>query len=411
MALIVFIMAILAEAFEKGIGTFRRLKAVSDMNERLRSASSLIRRYLAADHFEGKKRLSDPTFWNNGPPREGFFRIVQQDPDTTVYEGDEGPDSDLNHSYLSTKNVLHLAVKLRGNSRGDFFQTSLLPANSPILLIPHGDARYQDTGTVYGSSWAEVAFFLRDSGDTTNDPQRPTQPRLKLYTLYMRQRLVVPNSDTFAPTSNPDRSVSFAAYHSGGGNYAEMSFGIHSNEPSHLYFNSPQDLTMPHRRLGALQAPGGTPGVPRVAGATSATDYPILADEPLGITAGSGTLAGNDVLLADVLSMDVRVLVDDTGVFKTLKEAGYPTGTSQLNNLLRPLPTVAVFDTWSSGQDRFYSYSDWASQVTTSLSPTRIPFYKDSSGNPLRIRAIQITLRVWDRRTQQTRQTSIIQDM
>src|SRR5262249_25133235 len=77
MALIVFIMAILAEAFSAGLGAFRRLKAIGDMNERLRMASTIIRRYLAADHFEGKKRLSDRDFWVNGPPNEGFIRIWQ----------------------------------------------------------------------------------------------------------------------------------------------------------------------------------------------------------------------------------------------------------------------------------------------------------------------------------------------
>src|SRR3954468_20874461 len=89
MALIVFIMAILAEAFDSGITTFRRLKAISDMNDRLRSASTVLRRYLAADHFEGRKRLSDPGFWKDGPPSEGFFRILQGSAGIT-----EGADAD-----------------------------------------------------------------------------------------------------------------------------------------------------------------------------------------------------------------------------------------------------------------------------------------------------------------------------
>ena len=55
-----------------------RLKAVGDMNERLRTTTTILRRYLSADHFEGKKRLSDANFWKNGPPREGFLRIWQE---------------------------------------------------------------------------------------------------------------------------------------------------------------------------------------------------------------------------------------------------------------------------------------------------------------------------------------------
>src|SRR4051812_29659609 len=77
MALIVFIMYVLAEAFAAGAAVFRNLKAIGDMNERLRSAGSTLRRYLGSDHFEGKKRMSDPAFWKDGPPREGFLRIIQ----------------------------------------------------------------------------------------------------------------------------------------------------------------------------------------------------------------------------------------------------------------------------------------------------------------------------------------------
>src|SRR5262245_3587679 len=88
MALIIFIMAVLSEAFSAGMNAFRRLKAIGDMNERLRTATAVLRRYLAADHFDYKKRLSDADFWRNGPtagnpgspyspPREGFFRIYQ----------------------------------------------------------------------------------------------------------------------------------------------------------------------------------------------------------------------------------------------------------------------------------------------------------------------------------------------
>ncbi len=76
MALILFIMVILSEAFVAGLESFRQLKAIGDMEERLRTASVEIRRDLSADHFEGKRRLSDPNFWDI-PLREGFFRIVQ----------------------------------------------------------------------------------------------------------------------------------------------------------------------------------------------------------------------------------------------------------------------------------------------------------------------------------------------
>jgi hypothetical protein len=48
---------------------FRSLKAIGDINERLRSATTILRRALAADHFEGKGRLSDIDFLRDWPDR------------------------------------------------------------------------------------------------------------------------------------------------------------------------------------------------------------------------------------------------------------------------------------------------------------------------------------------------------
>ena len=50
MALIVFIMYILAEAFSAGATAFRNLKAVGDMNEKLRTTTTVLRKYLGSDY-------------------------------------------------------------------------------------------------------------------------------------------------------------------------------------------------------------------------------------------------------------------------------------------------------------------------------------------------------------------------
>src|SRR5262249_52394036 len=77
MALIVFILSILATAFSEARKPFAGVKGIGDMNQRLRTASALLRSDLEADHFGGRRRLSDTHFWTMGPPREGFFRIWQ----------------------------------------------------------------------------------------------------------------------------------------------------------------------------------------------------------------------------------------------------------------------------------------------------------------------------------------------
>ncbi len=71
MASIIFIMTILAEAFSAGT-----LPPSASLKRRRRYErevaghfASTLRKYLAADHFEGKKRLSNPTFWNAPPAR------------------------------------------------------------------------------------------------------------------------------------------------------------------------------------------------------------------------------------------------------------------------------------------------------------------------------------------------------
>src|SRR5689334_21797276 len=62
-ALTMFIMAILSQAFVTSLDVFSGLKGLGDMEANLRTAGTLMRADLAADHFEGKRRLSDPDFW------------------------------------------------------------------------------------------------------------------------------------------------------------------------------------------------------------------------------------------------------------------------------------------------------------------------------------------------------------
>jgi hypothetical protein len=196
-ALIMFIMAILSEAFVASTKTFRDLKAVGDMAEKLRTATTLLKRYLSADHFEGKKRLSDPSFWASGPPQEGFFRVFQATPAIALVTPPaantnslEGTDPDAGQvSTITTNAALHFTVKLRGNTRGDFFSAAV-PAGSPLLapLLGSPESRFQDATNTYNSQWAEVAFFPVLLPDTANG--------VPLYALYMRQRLIVADTST-----------------------------------------------------------------------------------------------------------------------------------------------------------------------------------------------------------------------
>src|SRR5262245_56492070 len=90
MALIVLIMAVLSQAFVEGLETFRRLKAIGDMQERMRTATTNLRLDLMARHLEQDRKLS--SFNYNSSPTEGFFRL-QQNP-TPLGPIAEGIDGD-----------------------------------------------------------------------------------------------------------------------------------------------------------------------------------------------------------------------------------------------------------------------------------------------------------------------------
>src|SRR5262249_18818108 len=244
MALIGCIMVILSEAFIKGLESFRQLKAIGDMEEKLRTASTILRRDLSADHFEGRRRLSDGTFWIQGIPREGFVRIYQGA--ESLYEGE---DTDGNPSLRAPKALgpagnrevhthrLHFTVKLRGNRQDDFFSAKIEVPNPPSPLFnattnffnQAPDGRFQDlqAPTTYNSPWAEVAYFLEFKNEYAG--------ATPLFSLYRSQVVVVPdnrqlNWSNVMDTEDPN-------------NYLEMCFL--SRKSKKFFFFNPSDLAKP----------------------------------------------------------------------------------------------------------------------------------------------------------------------
>jgi hypothetical protein len=414
MALIIFIMAILSEAFVASTKVFRDLKAVGDMAERLRTATSVLRRYLSADHFEGRRRLSDANFWVKGPPEEGFFRVYQGGPATvgalptplvayTNYL--EGIDPDVSQpSFISTNMALHFTAKLRGNTRDNFFMASV-PAGSILVTNPFlgsSDARYQDTTAPtpsYNSQWAEVVFFLRVLPDTANGNP--------LYALYMRQRLAVPdNGGQVIDTTALDAGLSTTTYEDVSGVFIQTAVGPPA--ANSYYFNSPRDLTIPARRFGMLLSdPSGKTF------SSALGTYTTYSDDGV-TTASTSAQPGGDLLLSDVVSFDVRLLA--AGQTDFLDVMGLTAAFGVAGNSSNPNFSTAgpmVFDTWSAVKDdspfpgqpapaQTYDYTGWATAGTSSS----IPIWNNGTG-PI-IKAIQIIIRVWDFKTEQTRQVTLV---
>jgi type II secretory pathway pseudopilin PulG len=366
MVLTVFIMVILSEAFKTGLETFRQLKAIGDMDQGLRTAATILRRDLSADHFEGKRRLSDLSFLdsrteNKGPPEMGYFRIVQRPAATAPISEDESRDADGNPSRRRTTHWMAFTVKLRGNRREDYFYARV-PPNSPFQKLGQPDSRFQepvapgDPGT-YACQWIEVAYFL------AVPPGNPTADGTPLFALYRRQRLLVPDNEelNWGPTGVPFADLA---------KYSQISCMQHQKDPGRVYFNGPHDVTIPERRFG-MNTTRLSKGL--FADTTGAfTQH--MPFQPLPHPE-SGARTGDDLLLANVLSFDIQVKTSATSPF-----VDFPT-------------VVGLYDSWSRRQDDNYDYSTLA-----------VP-------NMSEIHAVQITLRIWDARTKQSRQVTIVQDM
>jgi hypothetical protein len=367
-ALVVFIMTLLSEAFIIGLNTFRELKAIGDMDERLRSTTTQMLTDLQADHVEARRRLGDPNFWASGPPREGFFRIYAPSaPMPPVYNGVgarpasyiEGLDGDGIPSAVVTDTVLHFSVKLRGNRQDRFFSATNIPASSPLLTSPTTfveqqglapDSRYQVAGgTSYNSQWAEVAYFLVLNGDIAG--------LTPLYTLYRTQLVVAPDT-TYLNWLAPG-PVPIAPGPDPLAGYEEMSCEVLPPGGAQVYFNNPSDLAGVYNGLG-----------------NPTNVAPVRAFDPTNKSVqdpNTGLPRASTFVMGDVISFEVQALTATTDV-------GNPASPPAL--ALKPVN----FDTG------------------VVLPPQTMP-------TSMTIRAVQITLRVWDSKTQRSRQITIVQDL
>ena len=285
MALILFIMVILSSAFSTGLQVFRQLKGLGDMEERLRSTSQILRRDLAAYHFENYRKLSDPNFWTVGPPQQGFFRILQ-----SAQIPSEGFDGD-NYSTRATSHILHFTSKLSGQGQGDFATSNLNPlllGSAATQIIASQDGHYnQASSTQYRGRWYEVAYFLRPTvGNLTTGSSG-----VPLYTLYRRQRGIIDNANLI---QNVTQTASL---------FPEIA--CQQNGTS-LSFWRPDDLNLPTRRFG-VNTTNGMPTDTYQDPITLKTiyTYPYLGEaDPT-----NANLQGADLLLSDVISFEVKALV------------------------------------------------------------------------------------------------------
>ncbi|GIW82831.1 MAG: hypothetical protein KatS3mg105_4638 [Gemmatales bacterium] len=313
LALILFIMAILSEAFVSGLGSFRQLRAIGDMDQKLRAAAVILRNDLRADHFNAPP-LKLSTISISPPPTNGFFWIAAPP------VAPDGVDSEGIPSYIANNHALHFSVNL---GAGEHIDTARLkrPENYFVAVVPGNLAarspiQFRD-GSTYRSQHAEVAYFLRPNGWNANGTP--------LYALYRKQAVLLEEEDAKFMNSLGLPGGAWPQY-----------FDVScKDEGGTLHFHTIEDVANPNER--SLTWP---------------TPFRIFSER-----GENPNLRGADILLTDVIGFTVRVFPDKGSDFQF------------------------------------------------------IPNYDTGNSPPFPIRAIEITLRVWDMITEQSRQITIIQDM
>ena len=347
MALTIFVMTILSQAFIVSLDTFSGLKAIGDMQSNLRTGAGIIQADLTKPHFEGLRRLRDPDILTN-PPKQGFFAIFQG---SAAYEGTDAGfpapppigypavSPDL-RSFRAANHVLYFTVRSQGNRPESFFSA---PAGAPLLngtttyfnLPP--DGQYQTAGT-FTSQWAEVAYFLVNTGSTGTPGIVGSTAGTPLYALYRAEYLLVPNPILANQALSTVSSTT----------YRHVSC---YNKSGPLVFNAPEDVatpTTPQARMFTFSGP------PPWAKNGEALPTPPAPQVPHG--------AG--LVLSNVLSFQVQAL----------------TSTAPL----------ADFHDFAFPNPSFDSGNNTAQA---------------------NIFAVRIVLRVWDNGTKQARQITLVQDM
>lgn len=306
-AVVVLIMAVLASVFGTGLDAVRHVRAAGDMMDQLRAANTVLKQDLAAEHFSPSPAAGQ----SNERRRVSDYRFDVAG--TTAPSGGffkvVSPGSFLEGSDLD-------GIQSYRAVNHQLHFTSVLPGGQ-------SDKVYSATiaGTTYTSPAAEIAYFLvADTGQYTDGPG--TQ---QLYKLHRRQRL--------------------------------------------LAVNAVEKQTL---QAAVVANPSATPQ--EVISTNGATVY-TMADmttsgNRLSLPSTLSTRVGDDILLSNVLSFEVKVLYIQQG-------SPYPSGATYSSaNTDFPFGNLASFDTASSPQQR--------------------------------VRAVQIRLRVFDRPMKMARQSTIV---
>ena len=411
MALIILMLSIMSQAFVIATGTMQGLKEVADMQEKIRPAITLLQRDLGANHFEGSKKLSDLEFWDKGPPKEGYF-MLWQDKASDVAEGVTN-NVTFSQSAALANHMLAFTVKLPGKSPNDFFDSGLGASfgniffngvGTPLGMTDSNIRRFESNANLIHSDWAEVAYFLgpHNAGATPvadgNTDGKNNPPSLPYFNLYRQQKLVLPSFNISGVTL----PVATAAIKE------EISC-----ETSTGTFNKPSDLTVPWKRMGnrTLNHLGNRVG-------------PLFSE-----FVNPSSKVNTDIIATNVISFDVKLLTDlryDYEDLTTILSQGSYSAYPPVSNyaLANGNAAIRVFDTWTTDQGNAansipkYDFGFW-NNITGKWQPSGntagnnslIQVWNVTNNTGLNIKAVQISLRIWDQKSNTAKMFVIVQKL
>lgn len=411
MAIIIFMLSIMSQAFVIATTCMQGMKTVGELVDRVRPVMTILQRDLAADHFDGTKKLCDSDFWDNGPPREGYFSIIQGG-----ISEQETPASGSVKYYISnsaSNHALTFTSRLSGKNPTEFYTAEYPTAHkarmngiynypnatfstSPPYMMVQNARRFDFIPDIIHCKWAELAYFIKPNGSVVPKDPSSGYVDLPLHDLYRQQRVILPD------VSDMNKA--------GITNISPDPFNLFSHHvdsvTNKVVFNQPSDVTAPWKRFGNRgPAPASLPNFKAYADPTGQNDV------------GNNS----DLILTNVISFDVRIINDSNLEFLHLYETGgVPWAlngyTSYNTQYVDTVTSKIILDTWtmerSQDPTKNYDLGDlssvkWQPTALGGTSNYKIPFWNGTTG--IKINAIQITIRVWDEKSSQARDFILIQ--
>lgn len=409
MTLTIFLMVILSQAFIAGLETFSGLKAIGDMEEHLRAATTLIRYDLSQDHFEGKRRLSDLILLSgnaNDKIRQGYFAMGQGLPGNPYkpyatysnYTTDSEGSEDGIDSYRATDHWLSFSVKLRGHAREKLFRAvdnTPLPqpgwpkAPQPLSIPttwPNGPP--PPTGAGAPTRGAINYTFINPTINAVTASAYQNDAVFDEQNATVNANLTQQFKDLPDIYSSPWAEVAYVMVQTGTTQNPSIASG--AGTPLFALYRC-QYVVLPHTAIANDQFHGGMgnrvisyfPSFSVIPDPNNASNLKFLS--PSDLAAGTRRFnpatvtnppVGGSLVLSNVVSFQVRVLkVNAAGSAADFQDLDLPSGGAQTNQ---------SFDTSN---------------------------YGSANGRTFTLQALRITIRVWDPKSHQTRQITIVQDM